>query len=396
MAYQNPQSAPIEEPIFWTGEGADLGTEPDSGALVRRLTSGPMMNHLIYCEQPYTSPDGLRIAIIRGRDFAFVNDFSLLVGEPDTLKLALVEKSIPRNIAHNSWSEWLYYMTHEGALRRVSLLTLQKQHVLPDDSIPMNAAFASITPDGRQIICHERPAEEPPQIVAYDTESGARSVLFSHPDNGNPHLQVDPIGGKHILMQLITGHAEGKIISVPVFIMDIDGENMRKFPIGGKHTSESTGHMAWITGTDRVAVAVEWNRAGRTHDPRHSHGNLVMAGIDDTEPTIFKAPDRGFYHVSVSRCGTYFVADEFMDAETDVFRRDQIGPVRIVVGNIELGKYDTLIHDCRAYGIAGTSNWEPCPYFTADNRWVIYNSSPFGVNQVHAARVPEEFLAGLA
>ena len=126
MSQADYHTAPIDEPVVWTGEGCDLGTDPGSGAAVRRLTSGPMMNHLIYCEQPYTSPDGKRVAIIRGRDFTFENDFSLLVAEPETLKLARLERSIPREIAHNSWSEWLYYQTHERGLRRVSLLNLKR------------------------------------------------------------------------------------------------------------------------------------------------------------------------------------------------------------------------------------------------------------------------------
>jgi len=381
------QSAPIDEPVWWSGEGADLGTDPTSGAQIRRLTSGPLMNHLIYCEQPYVSPDGKRVALIRGRDFTFENNFSLLVAEPDRLALAMVERSIPRSIVHNSWSEWLYYLTHEGGLRRFSLVTLAKEQVLPDGSIPATDV-QSITPDNRHIIAWERPPDADPVIVSYDTMTAGRRVLFSHKDNRNPHLQVEPVHGKKILMQLVGG---GR---VPVLVMNIDGSDVRHLPIGGKFTKESSGHMSWIAGTNRAAVCVEWDRTAHKHDPRHPHGNLVIAGPDDKTPTVFAAPEHAVYHVSVSKCGRYFVADDFMDFRMDAFR-GKFGPARLVVGSIKTGKYRVLVTDCMALGLAGASNWEPVPYFTTDNRYVIFNSSPFGTNQVHAAQIPDGFLREL-
>ncbi|NQU09619.1 hypothetical protein HQ590_02420 [bacterium] len=383
------RSAPIDAPVAWTFEGADLGPDPDSGAAVRRLTSGPMMNHLIYCEQPYTSPDGKRVAIIRGCDFTFENDFSLLVAEPDSLRIARVERSIPRSIAHTSYSEWLYYLTHQGGLRRVSLLTLAKEQLLPDGSIPTDTSVQSITPDNEQIVCWEGPGRAEKQIVTYATRSSERRVLFTHPDNNNPHLQVEPVHGNLILLQLVP------LGRVPVLVLDRDGSNRQTLPVGAPFTNESSGHMTWITGTERVVIAVEWDRAARAHDPRHPEGNLVITGPGDETPTIFSAPEHAVYHVSVSRCGTYFVADDFLAFELDAFRRGHIGPARIVVGNLRTGKYRTLIRDCQSYGMAGTSNWEPIPYLTADNRYVIYDASPFGVTQVFAARVPPEFLASL-
>lgn len=67
----------------------------------------------------------------------------------------------------------------------------------------------------------------------------------------------------------------------------------------------------------------------------------------------------------------------------------------IVIGNLRTKKHRTLLSDCRAYGIYGSSYSEPVPYITADNRYVIYNASPFGVNQVFSAEIPERFLEGL-
>ena len=52
------------KPAFWY-EVSVLPSDPDSGALLYRITGAAAISHNIYCEQPYASPDGRRVAIIR-------------------------------------------------------------------------------------------------------------------------------------------------------------------------------------------------------------------------------------------------------------------------------------------------------------------------------------------
>src|SRR5204863_5108376 len=110
---------PIEDRVYHSKEGADQGVDPASGASIYRLTSGPQMNHNIYCEQPYGSPDGKTIATLRSSEFCFSESFALVVNTIETMRAARIERAIPAQIAHASWAEWLYYGTHEGAIRRV-------------------------------------------------------------------------------------------------------------------------------------------------------------------------------------------------------------------------------------------------------------------------------------
>lgn len=400
MADPLSRTAPIEDPLMWAGEGADQGCDPDSGAAIRRLTSGPMMNHLFYCEQPYTSPDGRRVAVVRSIDFSFSDSFTLLIAEPDTLRSVRIERSIPQQIAHHAWGEWLYYGTHGGGIRRVSFVTLAKEPVLPDGTfMPDREYLASITPDNRTIFIENlRPGVDSPdrQIVALDTRTGARRVIFVDPNNVNGHTQCEPTEGRWLAMQLIVPR-ENQTVGVPVHVMGIDGSNIRRLPLGGVHTAESSGHMSWIPGAGRIACALMCDRENRRHDPRHPQGNLAVVGPGDTAPRIFAAPEHGFWHVSASRCGRYFVADDFMDFKDDFFGRSGTqGPVRIVIGAFATGKYRVLLRDCKMQGIASSSRWEPDPYLTADNRYVMFNASPLGTNQVFAARLPEGFLESLA
>ena len=188
---------------------------------------------------------------------------------------------------------------------------------------------------------------------------------------------------------------EGGLMVVGLHVRDLDSDVVSRLPIGSPWTAESTGHMTWIADTGRIACAVQWDRENRCHDSLHPEGNLVYAAPGDDKPSVFPAPDFGFYHVSVSRCGRYFVCDDFMHFEAPGLTDGRVGPCRIVIGNFETGKSRALLRDCQNYGIAGSSRFEPEPYFTADNRYVIYNASPFGTMQVFAAELPADFFAGL-
>jgi len=377
----------IDGPLPMRFESADWGTDPDSGAKVMRLTSAAGWSHNIYCEQPNASPDGRRGLV--GRAYDPFAGRQLLVADLQTRGLTLIEPDLPSEmVAHSSWSEWAYYPMRDGALRRVSLLTLQRQQVCPPGTFPPAVSLSSITPDDRWLLCDE--AREAPgfRSFAFDLQTGERRILQESDDNRNSHMQADLAGGRRLFQLIRNGR-------VPVLVQSLDGGEAVQLPIGEPWSAESSGHMAWVGATGKVAVALNWLRDEKRHDPRHPEGNLLIAAPGDEQPTVFPAPRHGFYHVSISRDGRYFVSDDFMDFRMDAFVSGRPGPIRIVVGNVQTGKSRILLRDCQNYGIAGTSRFEPDPYFTADNRYVIYNASPFGQMQVFAAEVSGEFLKSL-
>lgn len=396
-----PNDSEFFSPLVTDREAADFGVDPGSGAKVIRMTSAAAWSHNIYCEQPYGSPDGQRFLIARAYD-QFATSRQLFVADLRTRHLTLVEPDLPtEGVAHSSWSEWVYYVMQDGGLRRLSLVTLEREQICPAGSLrtPPDAYLESITPDGLWIVGYEKvgkpgaPEFAPAlRTFAFNTKTRQSRTLCDSPDNLNPHAQVEHTSGKKWLYQLIR---ESTPRGVKIFAADLEGGEPAQLPIGEPWSADSSGHMAWIGGTGQVACAVNWLRDDKRHDPRHPEGNLLTAGPGDESPIAFPAPAHGFYHVCVSRCGRYFVADDFMDFKTDAFVSGPPGPIRIVVGNLQTGKSRVLINDCQGYGIAGSSRYEPDPYFTADNGHVIYNASPFGITQVFAAEVPTEFLKSL-
>ena len=380
------------------GEACDWGHDPDSGARVVRLTSSPAMSHNIYCEQPYASPDGKRFLVCRKMDL--LGPAQLFVADLTSLAMTLIEPCVPADcIAHFSWAQWAYYPMMDGSVRRVSFVTLDREVVFPAGTIapPPNSWLESVTSDGKWLIGYDRNASTSDDLsksfvsFALEIATGKRIDLVSGQYNTNPHAQAALDDSHRVLHQLIRPK---QTPWVDVGVIDLAGSQRLQLPFGVT-SAESTGHMAWVADTGEVACACDWDRANRTHDPRHPEGNLLIARPGETTYRVFPAEGHGFYHVSISKCGRYFVCDDFMDFKSDGFVTGPPGPIRIVIGNLDTGKSRALLKDCQNYGIAGSSRFEPDPYFTADLKHVIYNASPFGGMQVFAAEVPDEFLRSL-
>lgn len=392
--------------IQWEAEACDLDNDPRSGALITRLTSAVMSNINIYCEQPYTTPDGRYIAYTRapGPD-PRVPPYELRAADLERLRTACIEPVVVSNfVGTASWSGLIYYLRPNGELIRVDVATLEKEIVITHWDLPPHFGLQSVSPDQHYLIGVLRQPNFRMAIVRVDLAARDWKVIFEH-DETLTHLQFNPVHGRDILVQLNRGQridhlgrrlaVEGATPSTTHFYIDADGGNMRPLPVGPPHTASCCGHAAWVADTGRVGLAVNWPgmsvrredlARGDLHDARHPEGNFVTAGPGDERPRVFAAPEHLFNHVNVSRCGRYFVCDSY--------RNGIPGAIELVVGNIETGRYRTLVSDCGAQG-GGPACSHPHAYFTADNRNVIYNADHYHVCHVYAARIPDDFLSSL-
>jgi len=385
--------------VRWGAEACDLGPDPESGAMVTRMTSAVMANTNIYCEQPYTTPDGKRIAVVRSQAAnPCAGVFQLCVAELESLRIAPLADDCASFPATSAWSGVLYYLTKDRQLARVSLVTLEKETLFPCDDLPEDFTPQSVSPDHRYLIGLARRPDYVSTVVRVDLKSGTHETIFEHPEIWNPHMQFNPVHGRDILVQMNRGAkmdhrgrrlpVEGSEPGTTHIIIDSDGGNVRALPVGPPHTASSTGHSAWVADTGRMAVTVAWGdllHAG-PHDSRHPRGNLVTAAPGEERPMLFEAPEHRFNHLCVSRCGRYFVSDSYWKG----LPRN----IALVVGNLQSGKYRIVVSDCGAWGAASAGS-HPHPYLTADNRYVVYNADPFLVPHVFVARLPDGFLESL-
>lgn len=397
----------------WQQESCDLYFDPHSGARVVQLTSAAMISNNIYGEQPYTSADGKRVIIARCQDFCFGETGSLLVHELDTLKITMIERDVVgvRGVFNAAWSGMCYYWTPKRELVRISLESLEKETVYVEEDPDAVLVDNSVSPDQRYVIGlgtrMEGPGSPTYQVLRLDLETKQRSVVYEDPEISNPHLQFNPVNGKQILIQNDRGlrmAADGSLDrqaatyqGTTLFVIDADGGNKTYVPVGQPITASCTGHECFMGDTGRVLFSVMWvarSPMDWRHDDRHPAGNIMTAAPGDAEPTVFEAPEHFFNHVCASRCGKYFVGDSFVDG--GVFGPDRkIRRPSLVIGNLETGKYRTLVADSMSPS-GGNQCTHTHPYLTVDNRWVIYNASPGGdVPQVFGAELPNDFLGSL-
>ncbi|NQU12051.1 hypothetical protein HQ590_14750 [bacterium] len=385
--------------VRWMSEACDLPAEPATGTYVTRLTATVMSNINIYCEQPYTTPDGNRIAILRS-PYADprMPPAEVCVIDLKTLRLAVIDQNVQSIfIATTGYSGIIHYLTSELMLARLNLATLDRE-LLFRWPLPATMCLDSATPDGRYLVGALPEDDGSTSIVRVDLRDGKFKKIYHHEDSLG-HIQVNHVNGLDVLVQHNRGSnpRKGRKLNednidpgATHFVIDLDGGSFRSLAIGEPHTSGTTGHTSWVAGTGRIGVSVAYHwrnvHTPGALDERFPEGNFLTVGPDDKKPIGFKTPGHRFNHVNVSRDGKYFVCDCYCQGLP--------GGIELVIGNIETGKHRVLLANCGAQG-GGPACSHPHPYLTADNRRVIYNADPYGVCHVHAAHVTEEFLKSL-
>jgi len=388
-------------PKFWMSEACDLAPDPESGVLITRLTSAVMSNINIYGEQPYTTRDGNRIAIMRS-PYADprLPPYDLCVIDLRTYKLLPIDQGCTSSfIATAAWSGVLFYLNSSRQLVRYSLDTLERSVVLRDWPMPDNFTLQSASPDERYLIGVINDENFMAAIVRVDLRDGTWKKIFEHNEVVS-HLQFNPVNGRDILVQINCGaqlnhlhdmrllkNGPGKVCATHV-IISADGGNLRKLPIGEPITCSSSGHSAWVADTGRMGFSTHFNDMAHAGplDKRFPEGNFFTAGPGEKKPRVFPSPSHRFNHVSISRCGRYFVCDSYLYGIP--------GRIPLVIGNIKTGKCRAVISNCGAQG-GGPACSHPHPYLTADNRHVIYNADPMGICHVHKGLIPDEFYESL-
>lgn len=385
-------------PVNWMGEAFDYPADPETGVTTCRLTTTLKHHVNVYCEHSFSSPSGKRIAILRSDNAdPRTPPFDLLVADLDRIRIRLLERDCASIVVGTaSWSGWIYYLNKEHELMRVNLETLDKEVVWTNWEFSPDFIFHTVSPDLRYMVGQLPQRDYNMSLVRIDLVERKWEIIYQNPEISNAHPLFNPIHGRDISVMMSRGikmNDQWETLTVPNeltgsthFFIDKDGGNVRPLPLGEPYTNSTTGHSNWLGDTGRLAVTVTWDYATNTLDPRWPQGNVFFAGPDDKEPRVFEMPEHRCNHIATSRCGRYFVADSYW--------KGLPGPMPLVVGNFETGKYRMLLTDCKAMGGASTVS-HPHAYFTVDNKHVVYNADPTMIGHVYFARIPEGWLESL-
>jgi hypothetical protein len=382
------------KPPRWWRESIELREDNASGAHVRQLTSAPAITHDLYHEQPPCSAEGNRLALFRTAFGDPTAPGDLMVYEIEQRRITCLARDIYgigsgiHALATSSWSGHIYAVQQrekDRVLLHVNLNTLESTELFEwDDTLGFGPK--TVSPDGRRGLAIGRPSPETLGIFRFELRSGHGDWIHISPHLSNPHLQYRLHADQRILIQENRGEVldeVGNIIrpyderGVGLYSISSEGDDRRDFPVGPPWTAGTTGHECWIGDSDRVLVTLvaPYNDGERC-------GNIVEARVDWEKPRVVFDSPRIWNHISVSRCGKYFVADIHEEAD-----------IPIIIGSIASGKTRVL---CNAQTSAGYPQYTHShPYLTSDNRHVVFNSDRTGLAQAYCASVPEDFLQSL-
>ncbi len=362
-----------------------------SGAEIHQLTSCPAINDHEYFEVPYMDASSRYVFFTRHHDS---------VG-PTALWRADLERRLLSRVAEcrgrmrgqgvSPDQRFFYYIDlQEGGgaytLFRLDMATLESSSWEFDGAL-LPRTRGSVTPDGRYYINSAYLGNRRFGLWRCDLQTGERRVIWeAGQDMCNAHPQVDP-AGTDIMIQHNRGAVvddDGRMVvrfgetGKTIYLIDIEGHHHRTLPWGKPFTRPTMGHQSWIGPTHGILSTVS-DRREATNAQLAAEGNLLALWPGEERPVVV---GRGYAydHVNSSRDGRFWVGDE-MDA------------ARLVVGSLRTGR-STLL--CETGSSLSTPQYtHPHPYYSPDNKWVIYNSDRTGIPHVYAARLPEGLLESL-
>ena len=375
--------------ISWWMESCDIGPAPESGAPIRMCTSAAALTHDVYCEQPYCSEDGNRLAMLRFFDPDWSAPRDLLVYDINRYRVTKLLTDV-NGIANAAWSGVLFVTAGRGEdarLYRVDLNTLERSELFPTADLP-GGGFASVSADSRWGLSSKQISDENFGIFKTDLQSGRSQLIHQSPDICNPHLQFRLYNASRVLVQENRGgrvdFKTGDTIiacdpkrGVGLYSIAADGSDRKDFPIGPPHSPRTTGHECWIGDTDRVLVTTA---EAATIDGRT--GSVFEVSHDKPKPRVVFEAKNCWNHISASRDGRFFVTDCY-----------EIPGVPILVGSIKTGKTKVICH-ARTTGGGGQYS-HAHPYLTSHNKHVVFNSDRTGLAQVYIATLPDGLLEEL-
>jgi len=364
---------------LWVKEARDFPPDPVSGAKIVRLSGSSIRTENIYCEAPRATADGKRFASLRYVDHLLSPTTALMCHDLTTKWTALIDREVTGIPVSPAWSGAVYY-ERGTTLMRASLDTCTTQPVMDLSPLPPCWQLMSVSADERYLIytTMTRKTQEEHNVVRLDLRDKSWKFLLDAPEASRCGASFNPMSGHEMLLGK-TFHEDGKRIAA---LQLTDGKRHgRRIVINRVH------HSCWLGNTGKFAGLIEFDYDKLTHKPENPDGELYIYSADGTPPRLIPAPEHLFYHISSSPCGRYVVCESLESGLA-------LGPVPIVVVNIETGKHRVLVGDARCTH-GGDAGRQVNPYFTADMRYVIYNADPDGVVNVFAAEIPQGFLSGL-
>lgn len=370
---------------------------PESGSRIIQMTRGDAIYHAIYSETSYADPSSRYFILDR------VSDPSSPLcevwrGDLQDQVLTFVADGILARRGHGVSVDQRYFFCFQDwsersfTVLRTEIATLKQVQVrFEHPPFKWIATLMSVAPDNRTFYTGACLGPHRWGVVKYDLESARMEVIHEGGDDiFNCHVQVEPGKGEDLMIQ----HNRGAVLDdqgnqtrpvgsegATLYLIDTNGGNLRRLPVGKPYTWPIQGHQVWLGTTGGIVFTT-----GHEVDAEDAMAQGVIRVIrpGDSASRVL-ATGHLFHHPSMSEDARFFVT------ETGC-RPDWEETSLIVVGSIKTGRVRVLCDS----GARNEKRYAcPEPYFTPDCRWVIYNSDRTGTAHIYAATVPAGMLEEL-
>ncbi len=384
-------SRPAAGPILV--ETSPVGAEIWQVTFDQRTQSG-IYSEVIYCEVPYCSRDSRYFVYGRANSGDKNNLTEFMVVELGSFRQHRLDAASGNRGCAVASDGVFYYLkgTDENIaeLMRVDLGVGSPEmvHRLENEQriFGPGGSLGTVSPDHRWWAVGKslEGAQNSYGILLLDLRTGHKTVIDSDRYIFNSHPQFNPAGSRQLMIQQnrggqIAGPGQPKRTVGPeggtLYLLSVPDGRRTPLPVGQPDTSPITGHEAWAGTSGQIIFSVV-----PTGKFGVEKGNLL--GVLEGEATRVVAKGFSFNHLGVSRCGRFFVSDDWR------------GTYRIVIGSVRTGKTAVLC-DSRITGVVH-SNLHPHAWLTPDLKWVIFNSDRSGWPQVYAASVPASIIRELS
>ncbi len=354
-----------------------------SGAKITQLTSAAFIHHHIYPESPVFTPDGQYFIYDRFQSLDSPNDLWLCDLQTHRLRQLTCEGAVRGPVMAPDGGSVVYVHVRgptEFAVKRVSLESGACETVTVVTALRRPYSLGTIDPHGHWYVTGVWLPDGEFGLLRVDLTAQTYTVIHQDPEILNPHMQFEPGEGRDILGQHNRGGSlgpDGNLVRLvgeqgaTIYLVDHEGQNLRRLPIGKPYTARTQGHQCWIGATGRILSTTAEDA---------QVGNLVTVADGDDKPTLV-ARGAYFCHPNASRDGRWFVSDVSPTGE-------------ILVGSLETGRYKLLCPSGSSFGRPQYTH--PHPFFSPDARHVLYNSDRTGLPQLYVAEIPDGFLEALA
>jgi len=342
--------------------------DTESGARVYLIGGDARHADNIYGEQPYGDATGRWVAVRYYPNPERPGGISIIDLADGTRREVLVGK--PPFPAFHAWGEHLYYhQVVDGTLmlRRCRYDSLAVENVAPLPSEMGLFSYGTVSPDQRYYAVSVRAnADARATVHLLDLRTGQWRLLLDKPGYHAKHEQFSRDGRNCVLIQL---NRMPDVKEVLLGELATDG-TQRLFPADRPHTPRPTGHEAWIGSGASIFFS--------TASDADSRGNIWVAESAAPRPALVCPCKRWFGHVSVSRCGRYWIGDTGEDG------------IPIYIGKFGVDTCQRVVFSRTVYD---GKQWSHAhPYLTADNQWLIFTSTRGGHPQVYAAKLQAGWL----